>query len=140
MTVVKGFGFLSFGHYFFGRGPNGPDARQSLRDAIEIAEGTDELGVNGAYFRVNPCPRQSASPMPLLSAIAAHTRTIEVGTGVIDMPHEEPLVLAEEAAQLDPLTDGRVALGVNRTRPVRPSGSGGVAVQSRPLSGPAHRV
>lgn len=82
---MKAFGFLSFGHYGSGRGPGDPDARQSLRDAIEIAEGADELGVNGAYFRVHHYARQSASPMPLLSAIAARTRNIEVGTGVIDM-------------------------------------------------------
>ena len=83
--VMKAFGFLSFGHYGSGRGHADPDARQALKDAIEIAEGADELGVNGAYFRVHHFARQSASPMPLLGAIAARTRHIEVGTGVIDM-------------------------------------------------------
>nr|WP_144932249.1 LLM class flavin-dependent oxidoreductase [Kocuria indica] len=82
---MKAFGFLSFGHYGSGRGRSDPDARQALKDAIEIAEGADALGVNGAYFRVHHFARQSASPMPLLSAIAARTRHIEVGTGVIDM-------------------------------------------------------
>ncbi|MBD2764519.1 LLM class flavin-dependent oxidoreductase [Kocuria sp. cx-455] len=114
---MKGFGFLSFGHYGSGRGPGDPDARQSLRDAVEIAEGADELGVNGAYVRVHHYARQSASPMPLLSAIAARTRNIEVGTGVIDMRYENPLYFAEEAAQLDLLADGRVALGVSRGSP-----------------------
>ena len=82
---MKAFGFLSFGHYGTGRGPGDPDARAMLHDAIEIATGADELGVNGAYFRVHHFARQAASPMPLLSAIAARTSRIEVGTGVIDM-------------------------------------------------------
>lgn len=114
---MKAFGFLSFGHYGSGRGRADPDARQALKDAIEIAEGADALGVNGAYFRVHHFARQSASPMPLLSAIAARTRHIEVGTGVIDMRYENPLYLAEEAAQLDLIADGRVALGVSRGSP-----------------------
>ena len=82
---MKSFGFLSFGHYGSGSGPHDPDAGAMLRDAIDIAQGADDLGVNGAYFRVHHFARQAASPMPLLSAIAARTSRIEVGTGVIDM-------------------------------------------------------
>ncbi|MGO1438330.1 MAG: LLM class flavin-dependent oxidoreductase, partial [Candidatus Corynebacterium faecigallinarum] len=48
---------------------------------------------------------------------AARTKHIEVGTGVIDLRYENPLHLAEEAAQLDLLSDGRVALGVSRGSP-----------------------
>lgn len=88
-----------------------------LRDAVDIAIGADEIGVNGAYFRVHYFARQSAAPMPLLSAIAARTERIEVGTGVIDMRYENPLHLAEEAAALDLLSEGRVALGVSRGSP-----------------------
>ena len=114
---MKAFGFLSFGHYGTGRGPGDPDARQALHEAVAIAEAADDLGVNGAYFRVHHFARQAASPMPLLSAIAARTSRIEVGTGVIDMRYENPLYLAEEAAALDLLSDGRVALGVSRGSP-----------------------
>jgi alkanesulfonate monooxygenase SsuD/methylene tetrahydromethanopterin reductase-like flavin-dependent oxidoreductase (luciferase family) len=88
-----------------------------LRDAVDIATGADEIGVNGAYFRVHHFARQSAAPMPLLSAIAARTERIEVGTGVIDMRYENPLYLAEEAAALDLLSEGRVALGISRGSP-----------------------
>lgn len=113
---MRAFGFLSFGHYDSG-GLRGPDARQMLHDAIDISVGADELGVNGAYFRVHHFATQSASPMPLLSAVAARTQRIEVGTGVIDMRYENPLHLAEEAAALDLIADGRVALGVSRGSP-----------------------
>lgn len=82
---MHAFGFLSFGHYGHGNGPGDPDARQALRDAVEIGVGADQIGVNGAYFRVHHFARQAAAPMPVLSAIAARTRHIEVGTGVIDM-------------------------------------------------------
>ena len=82
---MKAFGFLSFGHYGHGRGPGDPDAGQALKEAVEIAVGADEIGVNGAYFRVHHFATQAASPMPLLSAIAARTTRIEVGTGVIDL-------------------------------------------------------
>ncbi|NLE98237.1 MAG: LLM class flavin-dependent oxidoreductase, partial [Propionibacterium sp.] len=112
---MKKFGFLSFGHH--GAEGDAFDARASLHSAIDLAVGADELGVNGAYFRVHHFARQAASPMPLLSAIAARTKHIEVGTGVIDLRYENPLYLAEEAAALDLIADGRVALGVSRGSP-----------------------
>lgn len=55
--------------------------------------------------------------MPLLGAVAATTNHSEVGTGVIDMRHENPLHLAEEAASLYHISGGRVALGVSRGAP-----------------------
>jgi len=61
--------------------------------------------------------RQQASPMPLLAAIAARTKHIEVGTGVIDMRYENPLYLAEEAASLDLISSRRIALGISRGSP-----------------------
>lgn len=114
---MHAFGFLSFGHYGGNPAQGGITARQMLHDAIDISVGADELGVNGAYFRVHHYARQSASPMPLLAAVAARTQRIEVGTGVIDMRYENPLYLAEEAAALDLIADGRVALGISRGAP-----------------------
>ncbi|MGO1538854.1 MAG: LLM class flavin-dependent oxidoreductase, partial [Leucobacter sp.] len=48
---------------------------------------------------------------------ASRTKHIEVGTGVIDMRYENPLYLAEEAAALDLIADGRIALGISRGSP-----------------------
>lgn len=113
---MERFGTLSFGHY----GPLGGrqlTAADSMLQAIDLAQGMDDLGVNGAYFRVHHFARQQSSPMPLLAAIAARTQRIEVGTGVIDMRYENPLYLAEEAASVDLISGGRLALGVSRGSP-----------------------
>jgi len=114
---MQRFGTLSFGHY----GPLGGGRQLSAGDAmlqaIDLAQGMDDLGVNGTYFRVHHFARQQASPMPLLAAIAARTEHIEVGTGVIDMRYENPLYLAEEAAAVDLISGGRLALGVSRGSP-----------------------
>ena len=81
---MKSFGFLSFGHYSL-NGKRGPFAGEALRQQIELARAADEIGVNGAYFRVHHFAPQGSSPMPILAAIAASTKNIEVGTGVIDL-------------------------------------------------------
>ncbi|QIM15167.1 LLM class flavin-dependent oxidoreductase [Leucobacter insecticola] len=114
---MRAFGFLSFGHYGPVPGSRVRTAGDMLKQTIELAEGADEIGVNGAYVRVHHFARQAASPMPLLTAMAARTKRIEVGTGVIDMRYENPLYLAEEAAALDLIADGRIALGVSRGSP-----------------------
>ena len=114
---VKAFGFLSFGHYANVRGSGTRTAGEMMQQTIELAEGADQIGVNGAYIRVHHFARQSAAPMPLLTAMAARTKHIEVGTGVIDMRYENPLYFAEEAAALDLISNCRIALGISRGSP-----------------------
>ncbi|MBU4464323.1 MAG: LLM class flavin-dependent oxidoreductase [Actinobacteria bacterium] len=114
---MQRFGTLSFGHYGPLGGGRSLSAGDAMKQAIDLAQGMDDLGIDGAYFRVHHFARQQASPMPLLAAIAARTQRIEVGTGVIDMRYENPLYLAEEAAAVDLLSDGRLALGVSRGSP-----------------------
>ncbi len=115
--IMKAFGFLSFGHYQPVPGSATRTARDMLHQTIDLAVGADEIGVNGAYVRVHHFAPQAASPIPVLTAMAAKTQRIEVGTGVIDMRYENPLQFAEEAASLDLIADGRVALGVSRGSP-----------------------
>jgi alkanesulfonate monooxygenase SsuD/methylene tetrahydromethanopterin reductase-like flavin-dependent oxidoreductase (luciferase family) len=114
---MQRFGTLSFGHYGPLGGGRQLTAADSLLQAIDLAQGMDDLGANGTYFRVHHFARQQSSPMPLVAAIAARTERIEVGTGVIDMRYENPLYLAEEAAAVDLISDGRLALGVSRGSP-----------------------
>ncbi|MCU1505566.1 MAG: Alkanesulfonate monooxygenase SsuD/methylene tetrahydromethanopterin reductase-like, partial [Microbacteriaceae bacterium] len=115
--MVKSIGFLSFGHYQPVPGSVARTARDALVQSIELAVAAEELGVDGAYFRVHHFARQLASPFPLLAAIGARTSTIEIGTAVIDMRYENPLYMAEDAAAADLIGDGRLQLGLSRGSP-----------------------
>jgi alkanesulfonate monooxygenase SsuD/methylene tetrahydromethanopterin reductase-like flavin-dependent oxidoreductase (luciferase family) len=114
---VKRIGFLSFGHWRDAAGSQTRSAADALLQTIDLAQAAEDLGVNGAYVRVHHFERQLASPFPLLSAIAARTSRIEIGTAVIDMRYENPLYMAEEAAAADLISGGRLQLGVSRGSP-----------------------
>src|SRR5579871_4884472 len=116
MTHSKKIGFLSFGawHPAGGLTNSGGDA---LRQTVELAVAAEEIGIDGAFVRVHHFARQLASPFPLLAAIGARTRRIEIGTAVIDMRYENPLYMAEDAAAADVISDGRLQLGVSRGSP-----------------------
>jgi alkanesulfonate monooxygenase SsuD/methylene tetrahydromethanopterin reductase-like flavin-dependent oxidoreductase (luciferase family) len=127
-------GFLSFGHWGPGQGSRTRTAGEALLQGIELAVAAEELGVDGAFFRVHHFARQQASPFPLLSAIAARTRRIEIGTGVIDMRYENPLYMAEEAAATDLISAGRLQLGISRGSP-EPARNGAAAFGHVPAAG-----
>src|SRR5699024_9440743 len=74
-------------------------------------------GADGAYFRVHHFARQLGSPFPLLAAVGARTKRIEIGTGVIDMRYENPLYMAEDAGAADVIAGGRLQLGISRGSP-----------------------
>src|ERR1700710_172533 len=114
---MKKIGFLSFGHWTPSRQSQTRSASDALLQSIDLAVAAEELGIDGAFFRVHHFARQLASPFPLLSAIAARTRRIEIGTGVIDMRYENPLYMAEEAGAADLLSGERLQLGVSRGSP-----------------------
>jgi len=115
---VKKIGFLSFGHWRDVPGSQTRSAADSLLQTVELAQAAEDIGVDGAFVRVHHFERQLASPFPLLAAMGARTRRIEIGTAVIDMRYENPLYMAEEAAAADLISGGRLQLGVSRG-PVR---------------------
>jgi len=114
---VKRIGFLSFGHWGPSPGSQTRTAAEALNQSIELAEAVEELGADGAYFRVHHFARQLASPFPLLAAIGARTSRIEIGTAVIDMRYENPMYMAENAGAADLIAGGRLQLGISRGSP-----------------------
>ncbi|MFT0879059.1 LLM class flavin-dependent oxidoreductase [Rhodopseudomonas sp. G2_2311] len=112
---MKKIGFLSFGHW-------SPQSRtrsaaDALLETIDLAQAAEQLGADGAYVRVHHFARQLASPFPLLAAIGARTKRIEIGTAVIDMRYENPLYMAEDAGAADLISGGRLQLGISRGSP-----------------------
>jgi len=114
---MKNIGFLSFGHWTPSPQSQTRSAADALLQSIDLAVAAEEIGVDGAYFRVHHFARQLASPFPLLAAIGARTERIEIGTGVIDMRYENPLSMTEDAGSADLIAGGRLQLGISRGSP-----------------------
>ena len=114
---MKKIGFLSFGHWSDHPSYQTRTAADTLLQSIDLAVAAEEIGLDGAYFRVHHFARQLASPFPLLSAIGAKTSKIEIGTGVIDMRYENPLYMVEDAGAADLISGGRLQLGISRGSP-----------------------
>ncbi len=114
---MKKIGFLSFGHWTPSPQSQTRSAGDALLQSIDLAVAAEELGADGAYFRVHHFARQLASPFPLLAAVGAKTSRIEIGTAVIDMRYENPLYMAEDAGAADLIAGGRLQLGISRGSP-----------------------
>src|SRR5689334_16979570 len=114
---MKKIGFLSFGHWTPSPQSQTRSASDALLQSIELAVAAEEVGADGAFFRVHHFARQLSAPFPLLAAIGAKTSRIEIGTGVIDMRYENPLYMAEDAAVADLISGGRLQLGISRGSP-----------------------
>lgn len=114
---MKKIGFLSFGHWANHPAYKTRTAGDTLLQSIDLAVAAEQIGLDGAYFRVHHFAAQLASPFPLLSAIGARTSKIEVGAGVIDMRYENPMYMVEDAGAADLIAGGRLQLGISRGSP-----------------------
>lgn len=101
-------GFLSHVH---GAG----DPRRVYQELLELFIAADELGFDGGWIAQHHFQQEFGrlpSPLVFLAAVAERTRHIELATGVVVLPFEDPIRLAEDAAVLDALSGGRVQLGL----------------------------
>lgn len=92
---------LRIGHQLSGRTEGDPvaAARRAEELGFDIVLAADHVG-------------QGLAPMPMLSAIAAVTSTIRIGTLVLNNDMRNPVQLAWEAATIDRLSGGRFELGL----------------------------
>ncbi|MEG9432007.1 LLM class flavin-dependent oxidoreductase [Terriglobus sp. ADX1] len=114
---MKKIGFLSFGHWTPSPQSQTRSAADVLLQSIDLAIEAERIGMDGAYFRVHHFARQLSSPFPLLAAVAARTRNIEIGTAVIDMRYENPHYMFEDAGAADLISGSRLQLGISRGSP-----------------------
>ncbi len=91
------------------------DLARLYDQALRVAERAEALGFHGFYF--NEGHRWSEnfrSPNPRLMIAAASQRTarLRLGAGLVILPVHDPRLVAEDAAMLDALTEGRLILGL----------------------------
>src|ERR1700678_2848280 len=105
---MKKIGFLSFGHWTPSRQSQTRSASDALLQSIDLAVAAEELGADGAYFRVHHFAKQLGAPFPLLAPVGARTSRIEIGTAVIDMRCQNPLYMAKDAGAARIIAGGRL--------------------------------
>jgi natural product biosynthesis luciferase-like monooxygenase protein len=90
---------------------------QRYREMIEEAVEADRLGFGTVWLaEIHFMPKFCVLPAPmmLLAAIAERTQRIKLGQAVNLLPLHHPVRLAEEAATLDVISNGRLAFGAGR--------------------------
>jgi luciferase family oxidoreductase group 1 len=95
-----------------------PDYGEILVETIEVAEAADRLGYHRYWLGEHHTPAAvwGTSPATMIPMIAGQTQSIRVGVGAILLDYERPLRVANQFRVLGALFDGRIDLGVCRSR------------------------
>ncbi|MGZ4126199.1 MAG: LLM class F420-dependent oxidoreductase [Actinomycetota bacterium] len=94
-------------------------------DVVPVAREAEALG----YLSIWASEAWGSDAATILAWIAAHTRRIDVGAGVFQMPARTPAMTAMTAATLDHLSNGRFRLGLGTTGPGVSEGWHGAAFE-----------
>jgi len=100
---------------FFTRLLDKVPAQQRYRLATEQIQHAERLGFDSAWIAQHHFHEAEGglpAPLVFLAHVAAHTRTIRLGTAIITLPMENALRVAEDAAVLDLLAEGRLEIGL----------------------------
>lgn len=103
--------------------PEGGDPEGAVAASLALAEAAEDLGYRRYWVAEhhNTPSLGCASPVVLLAAAAARTRTIRLGSGGVLLPYASPLAVAEDFRLLAALAPGRVDLGVGRAAGADPA-------------------
>lgn len=94
----------------------GRTAADAFRNTVELARHVESLGYNrfwlAEHHNINGIA--SSATAVLIGHVAAHTKTIRVGSGGVMLPNHAPLIIAEQFGTLESLFPGRIDLGLGR--------------------------
>ncbi|MGB0128657.1 MAG: LLM class flavin-dependent oxidoreductase [Rhodocyclaceae bacterium] len=95
------------------------DTRRALHEAVETVVHAEHLGFDQVWLTEHHFNAfsVSASIFPLLAHLAARTTRIGLGAAAVLLPFHDPVRVAEDAATVDALSDGRLLLGIARGGP-----------------------
>ena len=98
----------------FNSGPGG--AARGLRDGIELFKAAERLGYQSGWAYQRHFDNYLSSPLPFFAAVGQHTGRITLGSAVIPMRYQDPILLAEAAGITDLLIGGRLNLTLSSGR------------------------
>jgi alkanesulfonate monooxygenase SsuD/methylene tetrahydromethanopterin reductase-like flavin-dependent oxidoreductase (luciferase family) len=98
----------------FTSGPGG--AERGLRDGIALFQAAEELGYQSGWAYQRHFDNYLSSPLPFFAAVGQHTERITLGSAVIPMRYQDPILLAEAAGTTDLLVGGRLQLALSSGR------------------------
>ena len=94
----------------------------NIQDVLEMAQMVERLGFdsvwvsehifNAGYIANRLGDRPYYAPLPVLSAVAAVTERVRVGTSILVLPYHNPMVLAKDLATIDAVSMGRLTMGI----------------------------
>ncbi|MCB1739518.1 MAG: LLM class flavin-dependent oxidoreductase [Gammaproteobacteria bacterium] len=107
---------MEFGAMLLLSRPQGRSQADVYRQALEQIEHAEALGFDAVWLAEHHFSPYGQCPSTLTMAahVAARTRRVRIGTAVIILPFWNPVLVAEEAALVDQLSDGRLDLGIGR--------------------------
>lgn len=87
---------------------------QVYADTLDLAAHAESHGFDSFWLAEHHGASDGYNPslLPFLSAVAARTTRMEIGTAVMLAPFHDPLRVAEDAAVVDTISGGRLHLGL----------------------------
>lgn len=107
---------MKFGQLHLFENPAGRTEHEIIHEQLDIMTRAEEFGFDSVWPAEHHFSEYGycASPVVTLAAIAARTKRIRLGTGVVVLPLNHPVRVAEDYAILDHISNGRVDLGLGR--------------------------
>ena len=107
---------MKFGLFHSVQLPDPTREKDYYREALDQVLWAEQLGYDSVWFTEHHFSRHGivSATFSVLAYLAARTSVIRLGTAVTVLPFHNPIQIAEEAATVDLLSDGRLDLGVGR--------------------------
>ncbi|MGH7030494.1 MAG: LLM class flavin-dependent oxidoreductase, partial [Stellaceae bacterium] len=109
---------FEFGMFHEFQCPSGTSQKEAFAESFAQVDAAERWGLDAMWLaEIHVAPERSvcAAPLTIASAIAARTKRMRIGTVVQVLPLCHPLRLAEEAATVDQISEGRLIFGVGRS-------------------------